>query len=271
MSTNLDDELGRLDTALAMAERHAKAALTAVRALRRQAAGGIVAGLSRRLEQLPATAAPLAEALAAASASFAYDAEAAFASGAYLQALQAEAAARGLVLVERDGRITAFPLLLKLEPGIPAVRVGRRLERQLRPAVLTALLKKAQDSAGFNAEAFLETLFRAAIHLAPAQMASSGLQPDGPRPDGPRPGAVVALTDIYDLLTLRPGTAADYTREAFAVDLLRLDRAPDTRTRRGHGFSLPASTGSKGRQRLTVYDEHGAEHVYVGIAFRSTP
>ena len=162
------------------------------------------------------------------------------------------------MLVERDGRITAFPLLLRLEPAVPAVRVGRRLQRQIRPGVLTAHLKKAQDSSAFNAESFLETLFRAATHLARADA----------RADAPRPGAVVPLLDIYELLTLRPGAAADYPREAFAVDLLRLDRAPDTRTRRGHRFSLPASTGSKGRSRLTVYDERGAEHVYVGIAFQ---
>lgn len=258
MSTELDVELGRLDAALSAAERQAKTVLSGVRALRRQAATGVVAGLPRRLEQLPAMAEPLAEALHTASTSFSYDADAAFAGGAYLQELQAAAATKNLVLVERDGRITAFPLLLKLEPSVPAVRVGRKLERQIRPGVLTGLLKKAQDRSAFNAEAFLEMLFKAATHLTRADA----------RADEPRPGAVVPLLDIYELLTLRPGAAADYPREAFAVDLLRLDRAPDTSTRRGHRFSLPASTGSKGRSRLTVYDEHGAEHVFVGIAFR---
>ena len=101
-------------------------------------------------------------------------------------------------------------------------------------------------------------LQRAATHLARAN----------PRDDEPQAGAVVPLLDIYELLTLRPGAAAEYPRDSFAVDLLRLDRAPDTRTKRGHRFSLPASTGSKGRQRLTVYDETGVEHVFVGIAFR---
>jgi hypothetical protein len=259
MSTHLDDELTRLDAALAMAERQAKAVLSGLRAVRRQAATGMIAGLSRRLEQLPSTIEPLAETVRAAEASFGYDVEAAFAGGAYLKELQTAAAAKGVVLVEREGRITAFPLLLKLEPGIPGVRIGRRLERQLRPNILTSLLKKAQDSSAFNAEAFLEMLFKAATHLSRTDTRSVE----------PKPGAVVALADIYELLTLRPGAAADYPREAFAVDLLRLDRAPDTRTRSGHSFSLPASTGSKGRNRLTVYDEQGAEHVFVGIAFRS--
>ena len=258
MSNHLETDLGQLDAALALAERQAATLVGSLRALRKQAAGGVLAGLSRRLEQLPASAEPLTEALRAAGASFDYDADAALADGSYLRELQEAAAAKGLVLVERDGRITAFPLLLKLEPGVPAVRVGRKLERQIRPGMLTGLLKKAQESSQFNAEAFLEMVFRAATHIARADA----------RADEPRTGAVVGLLDVYDLLTLRPGAAADYPREAFAVDILRLDRAPDTRTRRGHGFSLPASTGSKGRSRLTVYDEQGHEHVYVGIAFR---
>ena len=258
MSSQLEEELAKLDAALIGAERQAKAVISVLRALRRQGAAGIVTGLSRKLEQLPAAAEALITALTTASTSFAYDAETALADGSYLKELLAAAESKGLVLVERDGRITAFPLLLKFEPAIPAVRVGRKLERQIRPGVLTSLLKKAQDNAAFSAEAFLETLFKAATHLARTDQHS----------DEPGEGAVVPLLDIYELLTLRPGAAIEYPREAFAVDILRLDRAPDARTKRGHHFSLPASTGTKGRSRLTVYDEHGAEHVYVGIAFR---
>ncbi len=127
MPTQLDEELTSLDAALAGAERAAKAVLAGVRALRRQAAAGIVAGLPRRLEQLPASAEPLVEALRTAGTSFSYDVEAAFGDGSFLRELQQAAQARGLVLVERDGRITAFPLLLKFEPAVPAVRMGRKL------------------------------------------------------------------------------------------------------------------------------------------------
>jgi len=104
---------------------------------------------------------------------------------------------------------------------------------------------------------FLARLFRAYAWVAPHSDARW-------RPDAPGDGPVVTLADIHDVLSLG---GADYPPEAFAVDLLRLDRAPDTRTRQGHRFALPASTGTKGRGRIGVYDEAGVEHVYFGIRF----
>ena len=78
---------------------------------------------------------------------------------------------------------------------------------------------------------------------------------------------MVPLIEIHSLLISLPEAATAYSRDAFAVDLLRLDRAPDTRIAAGHRFALPASTGSKGRNRLVIYDKSGAQHVYVGIRF----
>jgi hypothetical protein len=259
MSTDLDAALDALDASLAAAERHSAILLAQVRSLRRHTATGALAGLPRKLDQLRSAAEMVTSSAASAAGAFEFDDAAAFTDGTYLKALFEAANEKGVTLVDRDGRITCFPILLKLEPSIPAVRIGRKLERQLRPSVLASLLKQAQEKSAFNAEAFLELLFRAATHLAR----------ESERADEPRPGAVVPLLDIYDLLTLRPGAASDYPREAFAVDVLRLDRLPDTRTRRGYGFRLPASTGTKGRSRLTVYDESGVEHVYVGVAFQA--
>lgn len=253
MAAGLEQELTRLDAALVIAERQGAAVVRAMKELRQQVKTGLLAGLSRRLAQLPEVAVPLTEALAVVAGSFSYDPQAAFADGSYLTELCDAAERAGVVLVEREGRITAFPLLLKLEPAAPGVRVGRRLEREIRPARLAGLLKTAQARTGFSAVGFLDMLFRAARVL-------SGGDPVGA-------GTVVGLLEIHHLLTLRPGAASDYPQEAFAVDLLRLDRAPDTRTRQGYRFRLPASTSSKGSGRLTVYDEAGAEHAYVGIAF----
>ena len=248
-----------LDAALGAAERQAKTVLAGVRALRRQAASGTVAGLPRRLEQLPAAAEPLAEALRMASGSFSYDAEAAFAGGADGRNCRRRRRPGASCWSSATAASPRSRCCSGSNPRCPrcASAAGWSASIRLGLSASTAHLKKAQDSSAFNAESFLETLFRAATHLARADA----------RADQPRPGAVVPLLDIYELLTLLPAAAADYPREAFASDLLRLNRAPDTKTRAGWGFALPASTGSKGQDRLTVYDERGAEHVFVGIRF----
>src|ERR1035438_1929576 len=77
------------------------------------------------------------------------------------------------------------------------------------------------------------------------------------RPHPGKAGPLVALLDLHALLTIMPAAAADYPVEEFAADLLRLDRAPDTITGAGHRFAFAAGTGTKGRKRLTVFDEQG--------------
>ncbi len=186
----------------------------------------------------------------------AVDIPAAFESGAYLAELSAAAAAAGVTLVQRDGRVTAYPVILRLEARNLGVRVGRKLERRLRPSVLAAQLKASQNRPNrFNARAFLDRLLRAYAVLAP----------DWRGGEGP----LVALAAIYDVLTLLPAAVADYPAEEFLVDLLRLDRDPDARSGRGHRFELGGSTGTKGAKRLTVYDEDGAQHDYFAIRFAS--
>jgi hypothetical protein len=218
---------------------------------------GDIGGIFSQLDQGPDAADRFAAAFRSLEGSFSYNAEATFASGAYVAELMAEAARQGVTIVARDGRLSAFPLVLKLDARTPGVRVGRKMVRAIRPSVLVKSLKAAQQGGRFNAASFLEQLWRAYLHLV-AQGWKAHDASDGP---------TVSLSHIYTLLTLLPVAAADYPREEFVCDLLRLNRAPDTRTRAGWGFNLPASTGSKGSDRLTVYDESGAEHIFVGIRF----
>lgn len=257
MTTELEPALSELETKLAEAERQANGLLGRLKRARRMAATGDINGVTMQLEQAPDAVDRLVMAFKSLDGSFTYDAEDAFAGGTYLAELMAEAARQGVTIIERDGRLSAFPLVLKLDAKAPGVRVGRKMVRSIRPSALVKSLKAAQQAGRFNAAGFLEQLWRAYQHLLP-----SGWKPqDGS--DGP----IVSLSRIHALLTLLPAAAADYPREAFVCDLLRLNREPDTRTRAGLGFTLPASTGSKGADRLTVYDERGGEHIFVGIRF----
>ena len=260
MSESLEDQIVSIDRALEDTEKLAKAALARIRTMRKRAIRGDLSTLPALLDQVPAVAEQITHAAQGARGAITYDTAAALSDGSYLAELKAAASARGVNLVERDGRLSAFPLLLKLEPRSNGIRIGRKIVRDLRPGVVIDVLAKAQAATSFDAKQCLAQLFKAYRYLAP-------LAQPGWKPDTPGEGPVVPLLEVYDLLTVLAGTAAEFTQDAFACNLLRLDRAPDTMTVGGHSFRLPASTGSKGAKRLTVFDEAGEERVYVGIRF----
>jgi len=256
VTERLEDQILRLDDEIAAAERAAAALLGRVRGLRKRVVAGDIAQLPAQLEQAGTLLAPVGTALEATHSALEYDVGVALADGTYLRELKAEAAAQGVVLAERDGRLTAFPVLLRLQAAQAALRIGGKMERRLRPSLVVRELRRRQASEVFNAPAFLNMVFRAYAWAARGEA--------GWRPERIGDGPVVALSEILDILTLGGG---EHPPEAFGVSLLRLDRAPDTRTRQGHRFALPASTGTKGRGRIGVYDEAGVEHVYYGIRF----
>src|SRR5271166_6826785 len=157
-------------------------------------------------------------------------------------------------MFERNGRLYCFPLLLRIDANQSAVRIGRKIERKIRPSELVRLLARAQKRPQrFREQAFLDLVWRAYRRLVEREW------------NGTDPGRVVALIDLHDTLTLLPGS--DYPQEEFARDLLLLDRHPDLRTRSGERFEFPHGTTTKGIKPLIVYDEKGTERVYYGIRF----
>jgi hypothetical protein len=255
---SLESTLATWESALARLEQQAAQVLRAAKQLRRAAQDGAVAGAPAAQTALRDGVARLTEAIGEHAEAPPLDIPAAFESGSYLAELAEAATAAGVTLVQRDGRVTAYPVVLRLEPRNLGVRVGRKLERRLRPTVLARHLKDLQQrSTRFNARSFLDRLLRAYTVLAP------GWRPGGIEAEGP----LVPLAALHDVLTLLPAAAADYPLEEFLIDLLRLDREPDARSARGHRFELGGSTGTKGARRLSVFDEAGAQHDYYAIRF----
>jgi len=256
--TSLEATLGAWEADLARLEQQAAQVLRAAKQLRKAAQDGALAGVGPAQAGLRESAAKLAETIARDAGAPAINIPAAFENGSFLAELSAAAAAAGVTLVQRDGRITAYPVVLRLDARNLGVRIGRKLERRLRPAVLAGQLRAIQQRPNrFNARSFLERLLRAYTVLAP----------DWRTGEGP----LVALAALHDVLTLLPVAAADYPMEEFLVDLLRLDRQPDARSGRGHRFELGGSTGTKGAKRLTVFDETGGQHDYYAMRFVADP
>jgi hypothetical protein len=253
--SDFEERLSSLDAKLDEVQRRGKAVVTAVGRTRAALKVGRVVDIARALG---AVSQRLDEAKAAAGAltgAWNFDTSTYLADGRFTADLKQAAAEKGLSLFESDGRIYCFPLLLRVDAGELAVKIGRRLERRIRPTELAGLLARAQKRPQrFREAQFLEMLYRAWRRLVGAAWRGTGS------------GPVAGLADIHEILTLLPGT--DYPIEEFARDLLLLDRKPDLRTRDGCRFEFPASTLSRGRmRRIMAYDEQGQERTYLGIRF----
>jgi len=254
--SDLEKQLVALDTRLEAAQKIGKAVVSAISRTRAAVKVGRINDISKGLSAIAQQAAEAQQTTGELAADWSFDAVRYLADGRFLADLETAAAEIGLKLFQRDGRIYCFPLLLRIDPKEAAVKIGKTIERAIRPGELArrlaALQKRPQR---FREERFLELLYGTWRRLA-----------DGSHQPGATIGPVVSLAEIHDMLTLLPGH--DYPIEEFARDLLLLDRKPDLRTRAGWRFELPGSTLSKGgMRRLTVYDEDGRERTYIGIRF----
>jgi hypothetical protein len=254
--SQLETALSGVEADIAEATKAADALAGALRRLRAAAKSGQVAEVEKQAALAAERGAEAATAAARLPSAWTFDARAWLADG-YVEELRQAAADAGVNLIERDGRIYSFPLLLRVEPRDAALRIGKKLERRIRPAVLARQLAAMQKRPQrFREDRFLELLYRAyELHAGRSWL-------DDEVAEGP----VVPLADLHEVLTLMPGT--DYGIEEFARDLLLLDRKPDLKTRANLSFRFVGSTLGKGRmRRVTVYDEAGRERSYLALRF----
>ncbi len=262
---SLEETLAAVDVQLGEADRQLAALSKTARRLRRSAKEGALASLPGLIAAAQADAVRIGGMFAEAGAALDYDVAAAFSDGAWLDELAAASRAQDVVLVRRDGRITVYPVALRLDGRSQGVRIGRKLERRIRPSFLAAQLKALQQRPErFNARQFLDRLL--VLYGSMARVEDPAW-----RPTLPGTGPLVALAELYDQMTVLPAAAADYPPEEFASDLLRLDRHPDAASTGGHRFELGGSTGRKGSKRLTMFDQSGDQHDYYAIRFILEP
>jgi hypothetical protein len=171
---------------------------------------------------------------------------------AFLNELLEAARARGLTVFAQDGKLYCYPLLVRVKPAERAVQIGKQTERGVRPSALASKLHQLQARpARFKPADFLGLLHRAYRHCA-----------------GSKESSVLTLAEIYDVLTLMPGSAKDYTRDDFARDLYLLDNSGVTRMDNGIVFRFSASTGTRNLASTFVcIAGDGSEKRYYGISF----
>jgi len=171
-----------------------------------------------------------------------------------LREVVAEADAKGLKVFAQDGKLYCYPLLVRVKGAERAVQIGKKTERGIRPSALVAKLYRMQSKpARFKPGDFLGLIYRAYQHCA-----------------GKNQSPVLTLVEIYDVLTLMPGAAKEYTRDDFARDLYLLDRSGVTTANDGAEFHFFASTGTRNASStLVCIAEDGSEKRYYGISFTS--
>lgn len=255
MMAQFEEALADLESSVAEAQKRADALTKSLRRVLHAARSGNVQQIERGLAQLPALGTDAAAAVGELSDHWRFDVRAYLEDG-YLDELSRQAAEAGLSVFERDGRIYAFPLIMRLIPAEAAVRIAKRTERGIRPKALVRQLAAFQKRPQRLIEQrFLDLLYRAYQRLAGSDW----------RRIERGPGPAMVLAEMHEVLTLLPG--ADYPLEEFGRDLLLLDRQPDLRSRDGSAFAFAGSTLGRTAKRVTIYDELGNSREFIAIQF----
>ncbi|WNM57756.1 hypothetical protein [Candidatus Nitrospira allomarina] len=177
---------------------------------------------------------------------------------AFRQELLTTAQQMGVNLYEHDGYLFSYPVLLRILHKERAVAIDRMRENRLRPSVLVKRLKEVQNKPlRFKPQTFLEMVFTAYSIV----VAGRGKHLIGK-------GTVIPLLELYQLLTLLPWQANEYTRQEFGRDVYLLDKSGTISTKNNHRANFHASTGVRDANKtLTVIAQGGREKTYYGISF----
>lgn len=250
-----------LEHAFASIEAQTESTLKAEAAVSRElkkakkaAASGQVRDLERALNAAGQLAAQVADAAVALRDAWTFDEQQYLAGGGFTKEVLALAAKEGVGALEEDERILSYPCIVRILPTEAAIEIDKKRERSIRPSVVVARLRAQQERpARFRAEAFLEALLKA-YELVVARK-------------GRAFNATIKLSEVYEVLTLFPGQAREYSKQEFARDLYLLDQSRVTATKSGRVLSLPASTLTKTTPVFTTVTKTGQQKVYAGVAF----
>ena len=233
------------------------------RQLRKASQDGNIAAIRRLTDRLDASAHVIGQAASNAAAAWPFpeEEERPYLEQEYSEELQSEGGKRGVQIFERDGRLIAHPLVVRVLPGERAVRIDRRQTSTIRPSKIVADLEKLQKSpARFRPQPFLESLYEAYLALSQTDTA------DRLRLGGA--GQVVRLDRIYNLFTGLPGSRREYSLLDFARDLYTLQESGVREVRSGARVSFPASTGTRSaRGAISFVGPSGEPVLFYGIQF----
>jgi len=263
-----ESQSDQLEQALQQAEQEADVAVKAaekvvkgLRQLKQSAHTGQIRKLRAAASTVQEGFSSLERVVDSAVDAFQFDEESYLRDGSYTRELLKQAQIQGLPISEQDERLYSYPMLIALDLTKRAVLIDRVAEDRLRPSVLVGILQdRKKRPVRFKPADFLKSLYAAYCAVAPKSR------------DGRRGEPVIPLRDLYDILTLLPGSAKEYSRPEFARDLYLLDQTGQLVTKENAVGEFHASTGTKGSSKiLSAVTESGVEKRYYGISFSVPP
>lgn len=250
--TGFEDAFAATENAAASTAKSAADVARLARALEKAAKTGNIAALRRARAELNAALATLAQQVDHATQAWPFQPpeEEAYLRESFAGELRQVAASQGLDIHQQDERLVAHPAIVRVLPGSRAVRIDRKQASTIRPSHLVSLLlANQQKPAKFSGGNFLEAIHTAYGMLTRGQ---TGLAP------------VIPLANIYELLTVMPGSSREYSRTDFARDLYRLDTEGPKQTRSGALLTFHSGR----RSNITFVAPDGHQLTYYNVAFQ---
>ena len=249
---SLETALTAVEMRLAVAMRSAAALARELRSAKDAARVGHCRGLTDAISRASSGVDALVGKVQALRASWSFDPTAYLGEGHFSAEVKAAASSVGIRTELFGERLVAFPSVIRVRPELAAVEIDGRRETGLRAAnIIAALGTSRKRVTRFRAEPFLEALESAYLRLSPERME----------------GRIVRLTDIWQLFTLLPGSASEYSPAEFGRDLNLLDESGLSITRAGRRLAFAASSGSRVDSTFTGIDRNGRPHLYWGVSF----
>lgn len=174
-------------------------------------------------------------------------------SGGYTKELLELAREHNLTIIESDHKLLCYPSILQISATEPAILLDKVKDRGIRPThVIKKLKNRSQTRVKFKAESFLASLRSAYdLHIARSQR---------------HPGSTVKLVELYEILTLLPGSKS-YSKAEFTKDIYLLDQSGEVTAKDGRILRFASSATTRGSGLLETVAMGGQVKLYSAVSF----
>lgn len=213
---------------------------------------GHVASMEKAARDASRLVAETEQATGEAAQAWQFDVRAYLETDAWRHELAEECARAGLSTFPDNDVLIAPPVVVRAQPGLARLVLGKANWPSLHPAVTAAELKRLNERAATQAalQGFVNALYEGSKQVNPG-------------------GGVARLRDLYRLFSIAPGWKKENPEPSFARQIYALHRSDVRTATDGKRLEFEFPSGKvRERDIFTVMSDDGREIRYYGILFR---